>query len=144
MSLKLIKHDGRMKLNGSFSFTEDMQEANIIHWTQVHKSNGKLMNLFNISIEGCKFLDKSLGRMNPLIDAAIRNYKKYLKNLPSKCPLRKNRVIFVNKFYYDENLFPPYIPSINVTGMIGMVTNEGSAFKIFLTGHIYWKEKKNI
>ncbi|XP_075156833.1 uncharacterized protein LOC142230085 isoform X1 [Haematobia irritans] len=142
MTLTLSKYDRRMKINGSFSFVGDVREFNMINWIQIYRPNGKWVNLYNTSLEGCKFLDESLARMNPIIDGIHRNIKKYVINLPSNCPIKKDTFVLVNKFYLDENLFPPFIPNLNWSSFFGITIKNQYAYKVYTTGHSEQKIKE--
>ncbi|XP_075156834.1 uncharacterized protein LOC142230085 isoform X2 [Haematobia irritans] len=106
------------------------------------RPNGKWVNLYNTSLEGCKFLDESLARMNPIIDGIHRNIKKYVINLPSNCPIKKDTFVLVNKFYLDENLFPPFIPNLNWSSFFGITIKNQYAYKVYTTGHSEQKIKE--
>ncbi|XP_059216755.1 uncharacterized protein LOC106094993 [Stomoxys calcitrans] len=136
MSLNLNDCNGRMKLNGTLVFLKDLKDFSIINWLVINRSNGKRSTLYNITVkDGCQYLENSFGKISPIFLAVLQNVRKFVPDLPNKCPFRKNRLITVRDFHYDEDMFPPYLPEVNFSCVLGMQSKRSYIFKIFLTGH---------
>lgn len=88
-TLNLIDFKNRKAMNGSMMFLEDVQQFNISLCGKVSSTNGKLRTLFNITLNGCEFIENKWQKANLIANIAVREVKKHFKQLPSKCPIKK-------------------------------------------------------
>ncbi|XP_013104104.2 uncharacterized protein LOC106084746 [Stomoxys calcitrans] len=144
ISMELVRIDGHNKINGSFSFVNDLHAGGIRNWATLNQNNGRQPLLYNISIDGCQFLENLRGKFNPIFGVVMQLLKKYVRELPAKCPLRKDQIYTIMEFYYNEDIFPPYIPDANFTAFLGISHNQTYAFSVFLTAHVKSKNSAGI
>ncbi|XP_005190005.1 uncharacterized protein LOC101897829 [Musca domestica] len=111
VSLKLIKFNKHNAINGSFTFAENIRDFQFINQVDSRKRNGKRWLVYNVTINGCQILENTLGKSNPIFDVLMNEVRKSIKNLPRRCPLKKDTEISLLNLYYNEEMFPPYLPS---------------------------------
>ncbi|XP_075170494.1 uncharacterized protein LOC142242869 [Haematobia irritans] len=140
LSMDLIESDSRNKINGSFSFVEDMKKIVLINWLKSTINRGS-KNLYNVTLDACQFLDKSMQKVNPFYAGLLKLLQRFIPEIPSKCPMKKNQIYSLRNFYYNEEVFPPFLPELNFSTVFGMLHKNKYAFKIFITGHVEEKKK---
>ncbi|XP_013117691.2 uncharacterized protein LOC106094992 [Stomoxys calcitrans] len=97
MTLQLLENGRRNKIRGNFSYAVDLYEFSIISWAHILRNNGQRPVLYNITIDGCEFLENALGKANPIFGGIMKNVRNFIPELPPKCPVRK-----VSWFVYDN------------------------------------------
>lgn len=88
-TLNLIDFKNRKAINGSVMFLEDVQQFNVAFCGKVSTPNGKLRTLFNMTLNGCEFLENKWKKANLIANIAVREVKKHFKQLPSKSSIKK-------------------------------------------------------
>ncbi|XP_075150500.1 uncharacterized protein LOC142224604 [Haematobia irritans] len=135
-SMILFKSGERNKINGSLSFVEDVKNFDIVSWITVNDRFGKRTNLFNVTVDGCRILENVNNNFNPILGSILQTIKKFVYNLPPRCPVKKNRTLTVSNYFYDEDMLPPYLPVGSFTPFFGIITKDVYAYKIFLTARV--------
>ncbi|XP_061388175.1 uncharacterized protein LOC133323234 [Musca vetustissima] len=136
VTLKLINYNKHNAINGSFSLAEDVQEFEISNRILSRRRNGKQWQMYNITINGCAMLDNSLGKSNPIFDIVMKEIRKCVINLPKRCPLKKGTVISILNLHYNEDMFPPYLPSGTFDSVYMLTTRNTVGLKILTTSYI--------
>uniref|UniRef100_A0A1I8Q4T8 Uncharacterized protein n=1 Tax=Stomoxys calcitrans TaxID=35570 RepID=A0A1I8Q4T8_STOCA len=129
MIMQMLETGKRKRIRGNLSYVEDIYEFSIISWTHIIRNNGQRHIVYNITIDGCQFLENTLGKSNPIFGGVMKNVKNFMPELPPKCPIKKNKLLTVNNFYYNEEMFPPYLPDANFSAVIGLISQKTYAFK---------------
>ncbi|XP_059220553.1 uncharacterized protein LOC131995684 [Stomoxys calcitrans] len=143
LSLQLHKVNKRLKINESATFVNDINDFSVVNWSVNINPNGKLSTLYNVTFDqGCKLLDNSFGKANLFFGVVVKNVKKFIPEIPSKCPLKKIRLLTIRNFDYDEDMFPPYMPEFNFSCVAGLITEKRYAFKVFINGHVASKSSE--
>ncbi|XP_059220568.1 uncharacterized protein LOC131995690 [Stomoxys calcitrans] len=140
VNFKLIDYNKRKAINGSFTLTEELHELQIVHWVAGTKSNGQFWNVYNITLDACKILENTYGKINPLASIFINELKKHMKDLPKKCPFKKDKPYSVINFHLNEELFPPYLPEIVFGATLGFVRYNELFANFTITAYV---ESKN-
>ncbi|XP_059220565.1 uncharacterized protein LOC131995689 [Stomoxys calcitrans] len=143
-SLYLVNCGSQRKLYGSVSYEEELNNLRLTNWATIARSNGKRVTIYNITIDICDFLRNSYSQVNPFFRAIMQMLKSYVQGIPKKCPLKKNVILMVKGFYYNEELFPPYIPEANFTGYLLLSRGNTSVLKVSLAAHVVSKIKRRL
>lgn len=109
-TLNLIDFKNRKAINGSVMFLEDVQQFNVAFYGKVSTPKGKLRTLFNMTLNGCEFIENKWKKANLIANIAVREVKKHFKQLPSKCPIKK--VCFLES--YKKDFFYLYFFNLRV------------------------------
>ncbi|XP_059220556.1 uncharacterized protein LOC131995685 [Stomoxys calcitrans] len=141
-SIYLLDCGAHKKMYASVSFMENIDTLQITNWVQLKRNTGKTATVYNITIDLCDFLENNYNVKNLIFNVVMKLFKKFLKGLPSKCPLKKNKTLLLRGFYFDEDMFPPYIPDTNFTGFIGLSQRNSSLLKSFITARVESKAKQ--
>lgn len=90
LGLKLIKFKSQNVLNGTFIVLQKVDKFDLDWTISVPKSNGKIWKAFNISVDGCEFLQGAFCKSGSLTNNIMAQLDRSAGNsIPKNCPIKK-------------------------------------------------------
>ncbi|KNC29903.1 hypothetical protein FF38_01687 [Lucilia cuprina] len=110
--MKIVEYQGNSALNATVIFARDINDFYLDLKVLVPKKKRRPFVLLNMTVNGCEFLN---GINNRYLKFAyfIYNQFKQFKGFPTKCPVEKDKPIYIPYFYFDSENSPPYLPVFN-------------------------------
>ncbi|XP_065362094.1 uncharacterized protein LOC135955663 [Calliphora vicina] len=136
--LKILKHNGHSALNGTVIFARDINDFYLDIKALVPKNKRRPWVFLNTTINGCEFL-KGINNKRLNIAYIIYNQFKNFEDFPVKCPVEKDRPIYIPYFYIDSEKSPPYLPVFNFR--VTMVSKQKDDYLYRVSFDIVVKEK---
>lgn len=89
MNLNLVSIKNRKAINGTTEFLEDITGFKLSIWIKSVQTKGRPWTLFNVSLDGCDFIENKWGKLNLISSVTLKEIKKSFGGLPPRCPMKK-------------------------------------------------------
>ncbi|XP_005180806.1 uncharacterized protein LOC101896871 [Musca domestica] len=136
IDFKLIPYKGHQAVNGTIIFRRDVVGMRLVHWVTSTKSDGRLWNIYNITVNGCDILANKYSKLNVIMEAVVQRIKQAIPAIPKKCPLKKEKKYSLLNFFLDEEMMPVYVPNIKIQTAFNVLSRMDFVLKLRLTAHV--------
>ncbi|XP_073843121.1 uncharacterized protein [Musca autumnalis] len=129
-------------MNGTYSILEDISEFKVVTSLSTRRPNGKLWTVFNVTFNGCDLLDPQELQGNPIAVSYLKEVRKFLPDLPKKCPIKKNIDYSLRYLLFNEDKFPTYLPVKRYFIFFGVTRMDRLIAKFNIVGEVISKNSE--